>query len=67
MQGITHISASCKLLKLEDSHRPVPDDSLGSVQSLAETLDGVRANIKAHPTIRDRRCMNNLQMMSGSE
>jgi len=54
MQGITHISASCKLLKLKNSHRPIPDDSLGGLQSLTESLDRVRANIQAHPTIRDR-------------
>ena len=63
--GITHISASSKLLKLKNSHRTIPDDSLGGVQRLTESLDGIRANIETHPTVRDRRCRNNLQMVSG--
>ena len=63
--GITHISASSKLLKLKNSHRTIPDDNLGGVQRLTESLDGIRANIETHPAVRDRRCRNNLQMVSG--
>ena len=56
----THIRADRELLELEDAHGSVPDDRLGSVQRLAECLDGVGTNVQAHPPVRDGVSRNNL-------
>uniref|UniRef100_J3L9Z4 Uncharacterized protein n=1 Tax=Oryza brachyantha TaxID=4533 RepID=J3L9Z4_ORYBR len=55
--------ACCKLLKLKDSHRSVPNDSVTGVQCSTESLDGIWANIKTHPTFRDSGGSNSLKMM----
>ena len=56
-----------ELLNLEDSHRSVHDDGLGSGKALLLGLGGLRTVVKSHPSLRDGIGGDNLGVGLGRE
>lgn len=50
--------AACKRRRLEEPHRPVPEDRFGPLNLLAVERSGLRTNVERHRAVRNRGCIH---------